>query len=653
MKNVTEGLFREYCDIQSISYAPDGKKAAFVMKTTQKEEDDYDYTIWLLEDGVCRPISGLGKEGTFIWDDENTLLFPAVRKDSDKKKLEALEEFTVFYRLPLTGGEAQEAFRVPVRVERIEKIKDKTYMLIAKCDANVPDYYKMSDEERAKVHAERKENRDFAVLDESPFWMNGVEGFTSKLRSRLFVYEEDCNMLTPGSDPLFQVNSTAIIGDDIFACGVRYDRRVPLPHDVIRFNITTKETHMLYKNERFYCRFQMISSIGDQLVFMAATDEQYGQNTHPDFWKMDIQSGELTLLCEGDYSFYVVKAYQDCMVFHVYDRRGSNLYAMKKDGSIQQLTDWTNDISSFDYCKGKLLISAASNDSPSELYEQADEQAPLTRISHFHKEVLQDTYVGECELLTIPSHDYEIDGWVIKPKDFDPEKTYPAILTIHGGPKGVYYGNYSHEMQLWASQGYFVFFCNPLGSDGRGNAFAEIRRLHGTLDYEDIMHFTDAVLQKYPQIDAERMGVTGVSYGGYMTNWIIGHTNRFHAASSQCSVVNWVSMYGVSDISMGFVPDQMDGTIFDSIETYWEHSPLKYANQVTTPTLFIQPLSDYRCHLSDGLQMATALMDHNVETRVCTFAGDHHGLNHFGKPSHRERSFKETLHWMDAHLKER
>ena len=102
---------------------------------------------------------------------------------------------------------------------------------------------------------------------------------------------------------------------------------------------------------------------------------------------------------------------------------------------------------------------------------------------------------------------------------------------------------------------------------------------------------------------------------------------------------------------MEFVPDQMGGSIFEKTQTYWDRSPLKYACNAVTPTLFIQPLADFRCHLSDGLQMVTALMDKGVETRVVCFDGDHHGLNHFGKPSHRERSYSETLNWMDSHLK--
>ena len=104
-------------------------------------------------------------------------------------------------------------------------------------------------------------------------------------------------------------------------------------------------------------------------------------------------------------------------------------------------------------------------------------------------------------------------------------------------------------MQYWVGQGYIVFFCNPRGSDGRGDAFADIRGKYGTIDYEDIMAFTDKVLEKYPQIDPERIGVTGGSYGGFMTNWIITHTDRFKAAATQRSITNWISFYGTSDIS--------------------------------------------------------------------------------------------------------
>lgn len=649
MEKITTDLFRQYRIPSNITWSPQGTRAALTLQTCNNEEDSYNNNLWVMEDGNFRQVTSFDKEASFIFDDEDTLLFPAIRKPSDKKKMEDGEEFTVFYRLNLKGGEALEAFRLPVRAIKIEKVEAGKYLITAKADATVPDYYKMTMEQRKKVAEDRKKNADFTVLDETPFWMNGTVGFTNKLRNRLFFYEEDTDSLIACSDPLFQVGSTAIIKNEVFYCGTQYSRKVPLANDVYCFNMDTKAIRCVFKNELFNNRSQSVAALNERLIFMAATDEIWGQNTHPNFYEMDKETGAVTLLCEGDYSFYDMKQKDDVLAFNCQCRISSDLYGFTKEWKVEPLMEWEGQISSFDVFEDKIIVTGKLKTALDECYLYQDHK--LTRLSHFNDDLLKDRYVGECERITIASHDWDVDGWVIKPIDFDPNKTYPAILTIHGGPKGAYRGVYAHEMQQWASEGYFVFFCNPLGSDGRGNKFAEIRKLHGTVDYEDIMNFTDEVLKRYPQIDPKRMGVTGVSYGGYMTNWIIGHTQRFAAASSQCSVVNWVSMYGVSDISMQFVPDQMGGSIFDSIDTYWDHSPLKYANQVTTPTLFIQPLEDYRCHLSDGLQMITALMDHGVETRVCCFKGDHHGLNAMGKPSHRERSFTETLNWMNEHLK--
>ncbi len=239
----------------------------------------------------------------------------------------------------------------------------------------------------------------------------------------------------------------------------------------------------------------------------------------------------------------------------------------------------------------------------------------------------------------------------MKPVDYEEGKKYPAILDIHGGPKTVYGEVFFHEMQYWANAGYFVFFCNPRGSDGRGNEFADIRGKYGTIDYDDLMAFTDAVLAKYPGIDRERVGVTGGSYGGFMTNWIIGHTDRFRAAASQRSIANWVSMGFTSDIGFYFEEDQVSTTPWQDIDKVWWHSPLKYADKVSTPTLFIHSEEDYRCWLAEGLQMFTALKYFGVDARLCMFRGESHELSRSGKPKHRIRRLQEITDWFDKYLK--
>ena len=204
-------------------------------------------------------------------------------------------------------------------------------------------------------------------------------------------------------------------------------------------------------------------------------------------------------------------------------------------------------------------------------------------------------------------------------------------------------------MQYLASQGYFVFFCNPEGSDGRGNPFADIRGKYGTIDYDTIMKFTDAVLEKYPEIDTSRVAVTGGSYGGFMTNWIIGHTDRFVCAATQRSISKWISMYGISDIGPYFTKDQMAADIYDNTEKLWWHSPIKYVAQMKTPTLFIHSNEDYRCPMAEGMQLYTALVNKGVPAKLCYFKGENHELSRSGKPLHRLRRLKELIEWIQAY----
>jgi len=203
-----------------------------------------------------------------------------------------------------------------------------------------------------------------------------------------------------------------------------------------------------------------------------------------------------------------------------------------------------------------------------------------------------------------------------------------------------------------AAAGYAVIFSNPRGSDGRGNEFADIRSAYGSRDYQDLMEVTDAALERFDFIDRDKLGVTGGSYGGYMTNWIIGQTDRFKAAVSHRSIANWISMFGTTDIGYYFVEDQYQGaTPWSGMDKLWEGSPLKYADRVSTPTLFIHSEEDYRCWLTEGLQMFTALKYHGVESRLCLFKGENHELSRSGRPKSRIRRLKEMLDWFDKYLK--
>ena len=274
------------------------------------------------------------------------------------------------------------------------------------------------------------------------------------------------------------------------------------------------------------------------------------------------------------------------------------------------------------------------------------------RQTSFNDRILEGKYVALPEKIDYENDGVDLDGWVLLPKDYDPSKTYPAILDIHGGPKTVYGEVFYHEMQVWANKGWFVMFCNPRGGDGRGDEFADIRGKYGTVDYSDIIKFVDVVLEKYPQIDPKRIGETGGSYGGFMSNWILGHTDRFAAIATQRSISNWVSMWGTSDIGQGFVDDQTGAKLMDGeAEKIWLNSPLPYIiENAKTPTLIIHSDQDYRCPIEQGYQLLSVLKMRNVPSRMVIFHGETHELSRSGKPKGRVKRLTEITDWMEKYI---
>ena len=211
-------------------------------------------------------------------------------------------------------------------------------------------------------------------------------------------------------------------------------------------------------------------------------------------------------------------------------------------------------------------------------------------------------------------------------------------------------------MQTWASLGYFVLFCNPLGSDGRGDEFAfSLVGDNFQKSFYNLMDFVDVMLKKYPQIDPNRVAVTGGSYGGYMTNWIIGHTNRFVCAATQRSIANQITMETMADwgwLSNEKTNERNDGSsLLRDVDRAWDRSPLKYAKSFKTPTLILHSDCDFRCPISEGYQMFYALKQMGVPTKMVVFKGEGHSLSRTGKPRHRVRRLQEITNWVDHYTK--
>ncbi|HCA40138.1 MAG TPA: S9 family peptidase [Aminobacterium sp.] len=628
------------------SFSPDGEHICFRVHQALREENCYSTNLWIynLSRGDLRQLTTSGKEKIFAWKpDGRSLIFASERQEPEKNK-------TYLYSISIDGGEAYSLAQIPMSLSSLAALNNDMLLITASFE---PKY-------------ENPDEGDYIVFDQIPFCSNG-KGYTGQRRNGLYVYKLSTGELTRLSPEDMDVENFCI--DEkckkVLAWGPRYRYVKGLYNVLWEFDVTTGRGSERLQGETFTCRWAGYVN-GDIWVTGSYLDK-HGVNENVKFYKIlkqDIQciSPDLdrglrnSIGCDCRYgttdlnlAFY---AQDDTVWFVSTDNFRSHLHTIKSDGSIKQVTHDLFSVDDYRIYKDMAAVIGLKGLALQELYLVKDGKEQ--QVTHFND------WLGEECNLPEPVHvvvdngtDMPIDGWYMKPVNYEEDRTYPAILNIHGGPKMTFGDVFFHEMQYWAAQGYGVFFCNPRGSDGKGNGFDDIRGKYGTVDYEDIMTFTHWIIENVPFVDRNRLGVTGGSYGGFMTNWIIGHTNLFKAAVSQRSISNWVSKAGVSDIGYYFVPDQQAADIWTDVEKLWWHSPLKYADQAQTPTLFLHSDEDYRCELSQGLQMFSALKRHGVESRMCVFKGENHELSRSGKPRQRLARLREMTNWFDRFLKDK
>jgi len=651
--------FLDYQYLSALELSPNGKQAVFAVSKADLEENNYRSNLWLYncESGKISRLTAMDNEKAPVWLDNETILFPSMRDASCKKAMEKGEAWTIFYSISTCGGEAQEYLRLPYSVSGIVPLDNGKFLLSVKQNNNGIDLHSYKGEERAAKEKELKHNKDYEVLTEIPYWSNGV-GFTDGQRNRLYIYDKAADSMTAITGQWDNARYCAKKDDKILFFSHLFKGKQGKTNGMYEYDLTSGEISTIIEDGVY--NLGMADYLGDDILCTASDMSAYGINENKNFYL--VKEGKLQLLAVHDFGFGSSIG-SDCRLgggrgykvcgdkLYFLSTEGSNSYlkVLSADGVIETLTKANGSVDCMAVSENNLLYVAMRQQKLQELYTLKNGEE--VQLSHFNEEVHKETYIGIPEYLPFENDGTSLEGWVIKPKDFDPEKSYPAILDIHGGPKTAYGDVYYHEMQLWANMGYFVFFCNPRGGDGRGSAFADIRGKYGTIDYDDLMKFTDLVLEQYPQIDSKRLGVTGGSYGGFMTNWIIGHTDRFAAAASQRSISNWISMACTTDIGYYFAEDQCASTPWCDHDHLWEQSPLKYADKAVTPTLFIHSEQDYRCWLTEGLQMFTALKYHGVEARLCMFRGENHELSRGGKPRHRVRRLEEITNWFEEHLK--
>jgi dipeptidyl aminopeptidase/acylaminoacyl peptidase len=300
---------------------------------------------------------------------------------------------------------------------------------------------------------------------------------------------------------------------------------------------------------------------------------------------------------------------------------------------------------------GKIVYLANDFQHLDDLYISNIDGSGERQLTHLNSDLWAQLELQPVERLPYKSTDgWPVEGFFVKPLGWQAGKKYPMVLVIHGGPEGMFGVDWYHEFQVYAAKGWAVFFCNPRGSTGYGEKFerGEINNWGGK-DYQDIMAGVDAALKQNPWVDPNDLGVTGGSYGGYMTNWIVSHTNRFKAAVTLRSLSNFISDDGTRDGAYGH-EEYFKGIIFDDFDQYWDASPLKYARNVHTPTLILHSDNDFRVPIEQGEQWFRALQHYGVPSEIVFFPRENHNLTRTGEPKHLVESLNWQLYWFDRYL---
>ncbi|MBR2809145.1 MAG: S9 family peptidase [Erysipelotrichaceae bacterium] len=646
MKSIKLDLFKKFTFLSSLSIDKNKENLYFIKTKVDEKNDGYLQQISsiALKSGKVSEVTDWKKRAGYFTLNDGIFV---VDTPEDQKNMTVLKK--------ATAKGLEEGFTLPLPAGRILDFDKDNFLVSTQINRSCPDYLTLSKEEQEAFDKQKKENNDYIVFDEYPFVFNG-EGIINGNRTTLYLVSKKTGKAKRIVPETFDVSSFEIINGKLIFSANDFTTFKTKWDKIYQYNKSNGSITCLYDKKMAISRvFEHDKKIYVRGTFALDFGEMEAGKIY------ELKKGEMELRIDTDFSLYNSvgtdskygrgKAYDlvdgDSYFLNT-DEDHSVLLKMEEDGFSKVLELGKGNINDFVVCKDRYYVIAMLGQQLEEVYEVKNGKAKA--LTDFNTAIFANTYVAKPEKLTV-KRAVPIDGWVLKPANYNPSKKYPAILDIHGGPKTAYGEIYYHEMQYWAGQGYFVMFCNPRGSDGKGNAFADLRHQFGGIDYSDIMRFVDLVLETYPAIDPERLGVTGGSYGGYMTNWIIGQTNRFKAAATQRSISNWITEVGVSDYGIDFPIEQEFGDLFNCTDELWSMSPLKFAYRATTPTLFIHSTEDYRCPVPEALQLYTALTCKGVETRMVLFKGENHELSRSGKPSHRVRRLEEISNWMNKHLK--
>ena len=613
--------------VRGLQISPDGRRALYTVQRMNVKRDAYENYLWLLdlESGRETQLTTGGRENGAFWLDNNHVLFSTVG-GGDVPVNE-----TVFYSITVDGGEAVEYMRIPVAGAQASLLGNDRFLVRADTDLN----------------PETERNQDkWLFFDEYPYWGDGGS-YENRHRRSLFLWDCAAGELRQLTAPTMQTFMT-FCSDDVLTdndgicyVGYDYDRDEAGRACICRYEWASGETKILCRDS---CNVFSLAQRNGRVYYGAWAIEDGPAIASIRIKSVSLNGGDMRVDAEPQWELGTVRQRDGVTLFQRTFQAKTIMARWTDELEYEDIpTPGINPTCPISVGEDIIFTGWRSNRLP-EIYRWRDGQ--VTQLSHQNDE-LYDTYSFSVpEPFCVEDGSDKVYGWVMKPVEYEPGKKYPGILNIHGGPHGCYNDAFTCEHQRWANEGYFVFFCNPRGSTTYGVDFMNVTGRLGEEDFHNVMAFTDAVLEAYPGLDPERLAITGQSYGGFMTSWAVGHTDRFKAATARMSPINWISMHGTS-VERWYGDRVVAATPWTDLDALWRQSPLRYADRVTTPTLFIQHEKDQYCPLEQAQQMFVALLERGVDTRLMVNRGCGHGGRRVSQLLH---DIDVMLEWFGRYL---
>lgn len=656
--------------IEDPRVSPDGQWIAYVQVTVDKMENGYKRNIWLVDVHGGKPIqlTRAGKDSQPRWSpDGQTLAFVSGR---DKKPQIYL------LRVTSPGGEARALTSVPNGASSPAWSPDGTQIaFLSNMSADERAKEDRGDEEpppadklESRHRSERKEQDEVKRFDPRIAWRIPYRAGTSYVDDRyaqIYVMPIAENLKKEESKPRRLTNIDANHEQPQWTPDGQYiltartldpTRDVPWRWNTLyRISVEDGTTEQL-TDESHSDSSPLPSPDGQWIAYTRVPQERLTERIN----RLTILSAtggeprDLNLELDRNITSFRWSPDSSAIFFTAESWGNLEVYRVALiTGIVEKVVSGILEVNAFDVApNGSIAYTASTPVNPSELFWQVANTAAPSQMTTVNREFLEGVIIQEQHEIRYSSEDgQEIQGWYLLPASYEEDQKYPLALNIHGGPHvmwGASTQSIWHEMQFQAAQGYVVFYCNPRGAGGYGEAFQmALHAAWGDVAHRDIMAGVDLLIEK-GFVDASRMAITGGSYGGYMTAWIVGHTNRFVSAVSIRGVYNLLSFYGTSDVPL-LITNEFDAEPWEDPLLLWQHSPLAYAHQIKTPLLIIHSENDFRVPISDGEQLFAYVRRSGGTVQMVRFPRDGHELSRSGEPEHRVSSLTHMIDWFNKY----